>query len=143
MPELTGASIEIAVIEFPGSRFNGEIVPALAELVDEGIVTIIDVVLVTKQADGSITSIEVADLDDDEASAFDQLDGEVAGLLSDDDIEQIGGALSLGSSSLVVVWENTWAGRLVDAVIGAGGQLVAHDRLDAETVRAMMAESPA
>ena len=64
----------------------------------------------------------------------------MSGLLSEDDIAAIGEVLSLGSSALLVVWENTWAGRLIDAVAGAGGRLVAHDRLDVATVRAMLDE---
>jgi uncharacterized membrane protein len=132
--------VELAVIEFPGSRFNGEIVPALAQLVDDGIVTILDLVLISKDADGSVTSIEVSELDDEGAAAFDELDGEVNGLLSDSDLEQAGEALSLGSSAMLIVWEDRWARRLVDAVAGSGGRLLAHDRLDAETVMAALSE---
>ena len=132
--------VELAVLEFPGSQFTGEIVPALAELVDNGIVRILDLVLVTKGDDGSVTSIELSDLDDDAASQFDDLDGEVTGVLSEDDLAAAGDALSPGSSAAVIVWENTWAHRLIDAIRGAGGRLVAHDRLDADTVQAALAE---
>ena len=76
-------------------------------------------------------------------AAFDELDGEINGLLSDEDLQQAGEALSPGSSAMLVVWENTWARRLVTAVRDAGGRLVAHDRLDAETVAAAMAASGA
>lgn len=140
MTNLVGAPVEIAVIEFPGSRFDGEIIPALAELVDDRVVTIIDLCLVTKEADGSVMALEISDLSDEDAAAFEQLDGEVTGLLSAEDIEQVGATLSLGSSAVLVVWENTWAGRLTEAVLGAGGRLVAHDRLDAETVRTALAQ---
>jgi uncharacterized membrane protein len=133
--------VELAVIEFPGSQFNGEIVPALAELVDSGVVTILDLVLVTKELDGSITSIEINELGEDEQAAFDRLDGEVNGVLSDEDLAAAGDALADGSSAMVIVWENTWARRLVDAIRGSGGQLVAHDRLDADTVQAALADA--
>jgi uncharacterized membrane protein len=133
--------VELAVIEFPGSQFNGEIVPALAELVDSGIVTILDLVLVTKELDGSITSIEINELGEDEQAAFERLDGEVNGLLSDEDLAAAGDVLADGSSAMLIVWENTWARRLVDAIRGSGGQLVAHDRLDAETVQAALADA--
>lgn len=128
------APVELAVIEFPGSRFNGEIVPALVRLVDDGIISIIDLVLVTKDVDGSVTSLELSDLDDETTAVFDDLDGEVMGLLSDADLALAAEALSLGSSALLIVWQNTWAERLVNAVTGCGGRLVAHDRIDAETV---------
>jgi uncharacterized membrane protein len=133
--------VELAIIEFPGSRFNGQIVPALAELVNDGIVTILDVVLVNKGDDGSMTSIEVNELGGDDAAAFDDLDGEVNGLLSDEDLEMAGEVMTAGSSALLIVWENTWARRLVNAVRDSGGHLVAHDRIDAETVAAALAES--
>jgi uncharacterized membrane protein len=133
--------VELAVVEFPGSQFKGEIVPALADLVDNGIVRILDLVFVTKGDDGTVTGLELSDLPDDEASAYDDLDGEVSGLLSDSDLEMAGEVLSAGSSAVLIVWENTWARRLVTAMRNAGGRLVAHDRLDAETVQEALAAS--
>ena len=140
--ESTGA-VEIAVVEFPGSHFKGEIVPAMIDLVESGIVTIIDMAIVTKDEDGTVVGAELSDLPEETAAAFDDLDGEVSGLLSDEDLHAAGEALSPGSSAMLVVWENTWARRLVTAVRDAGGRLVAHDRLDAETVAAAMAASGA
>ena len=137
--ELLGP-VELAVLEFPGSQFKGEIVPALAELVSNDIVRILDLVFVTKNADGSVDAIELSDLGDDEAAAFDDLDGEVNGLLSDSDLELAAEVLDVGSSAALIVWENTWARRLVSAIANAGGRLVAHDRLDAETVRELLVE---
>jgi uncharacterized membrane protein len=136
--ESTGP-VEIAVIEFPGSKFTGEIAPALAELVNDGIVTIIDLVFVTKDEDGTVAGVELADIEEEIANAFDGVDGEVSGLLSDEDLQIAGEALSPGSSAVLIVWENTWARRLVSAIRGASGRLVAHDRLDAETVAAALA----
>ena len=135
--ESTG-SVEIVVIEFPGSKFTGEIAPALAELVNDGIVTIIDLVFVTKDEDGTVASVELADIEEEIANAFDGVDGEVSGLLSDEDLQTAGEALAPGSSAVLIVWENTWARRLVTAIRGAGGRLVAHERLDAETVAAAL-----
>src|SRR6478609_1754053 len=103
------APVEIAIIEFPGSRFNGEIVPALTQLVDDGIVAIIDLVLVSKDVDGSVSVLELNDLD-----------GEAGGLLSEDDLLQAAEALSLGSSALMIVWQDTWANRLVEAIAASG-----------------------
>jgi hypothetical protein len=133
--------VEIAVIEFPGSQFKGEIVPALAELVDTGIVTILDLVFITKGDDGTVAGVELADIEEEIASVYDDLDGEVGGLLSDDDLQSAGEALSPGSSAVLIVWENSWARRLVGAIRDAGGRLAAHDRLDAETVAAALSAS--
>ena len=116
--------MEIAVLELPGGELNGEVVPALAELVDDGIVTIIDLVLVAKELDGSLTTIEIGDLDADAQAAFGQLVGQlddrVSGLLSAADVATASEVLSRGSSAMLIVWENTWARRLVDALGGSG-----------------------
>jgi hypothetical protein len=130
--------VELAVIEFPGSHFKGDIAPALADLVDNDIVHIIDLVFVTKNEDGSIDAIELSDLPSEEAAAFDDLDGEAGGLLSDSDLDLAAELLEPGSSAALIVWENTWARRLVTAIGNAGGRLVAHDRIDAETVHAAL-----
>jgi Family of unknown function (DUF6325) len=137
------ASVELAVIEFPGSRFNGEIVPELVNLVNRGIVTVLDLVFVNKGADGSITTVELASLDEEYAAPFRALEGEVNGLLSESDLETTAAAMTPGSSAGLIVWENTWARGLVNAIDRAGGRLLAHDRLDAETVREALAASGA
>ena len=94
MAELVGAPIELVVIEFPGSQFNGEILPSIAQLIDDGIVTLLDALLVTKDDDGTVVSLEISDLGEDEQASFDQLDGEAGGLLSDSDVEAVGESLS-------------------------------------------------
>jgi uncharacterized membrane protein len=133
------APVELAVLAFPGSKFNGEIVPAIAELVDAGIVRILDLALVTKEEDGSVSSLEITDLDSDVARLFDDLDGEVSGILSEDDLAMAGDALDAGSSAVVIVWEDTWANKLIQAIRASNGRLVAHDRLDADTVAEALA----
>ena len=127
-------AVEIAVLEFPGNQFNGAIVPALGELVDDGIVTILDLVIVTRDTEGDIAVIELDDMGDVEVAIFEDLEGEAGGLLSDDDVSSAGALLAPGSTAAVIVWENSWARRLVGAIRDAGGRLVAHDRLDADTV---------
>ena len=85
--------VEIAVIGFAGNKFTGEVAPALADLIESGTVSILDLVFVTKDADGSVTAIELSDLDDDVAAPYKDLDGSAGGLLSDEDFEQVGDAL--------------------------------------------------
>jgi Family of unknown function (DUF6325) len=137
------ASVELAVIEFPGSHFNGEIVPELVDIVNRGIATILDLVFVTKELDGSVSTVELANLDEEYAAPFRALEGEVNGLLSESDLETTAAAMTPGSSAALIVWENTWARSLVNAIHRAGGRLLAHDRLDAETVREALAASGA
>jgi len=131
--------IELAVIEFPGSNFQGDIVPAIVDLIDAGTVALLDLVVVVKDPDGNVSSLELWDLDDALKSPFDSVDGEVGGMLSADDIALIGDSLDPGSTAGVVLWENTWSRPFVAAIQAAGGKLVAHDRIDAETAAAALA----
>jgi hypothetical protein len=137
MADQVNGAVDLAVIAFPGSQFKGEIVPALAALVDSGTITILDLVLVSKTDDGDVVIIEIDEADD--PGMFDDLDGDVTRILSDDDALAAGEALDPGNSAAVIVWENTWARALVGAIRDAGGLLVAHDRLDAETVNEALA----
>ncbi len=135
------APVEYIVIEFPGNRFNGDVVPALAELVQGEVVHIIDLLFVTKDAAGEVAWFEISDLEDLEiAAAFDSLEGEVGGLVSEDDIRAVSAQLANESSAAVIVWEDTWAERFADAVLGSSGQVLAHERIPADVVAAAMAE---
>ena len=135
--------VEMALIGFPGNRFDEAIIPALAELVDTGTVRVIDLVVVKKDADGNITAVEVSQLADDEAATFDPLDGEIGELFSDEDLAAAGAQLPPGSAAALLLWENSWATRLAAEVAGAGGQLLLHDRVPADTVREALAAQPA
>lgn len=137
MAEEARGSVELAVIAFPGSKLKGEIVPALADLVDSGVVAILDLLIISKSEAGDVVSLEIGEMED--GGMFDELDGEVMGLLSDQDIALAGELLEPGNTAALIVWENTWARKLIGAIKGAGGELLAHDRLDAETVNAVMA----
>lgn len=136
---LTVGPIELAVIEFPGSKFQGDIVPAIIDLIDSGTVALLDLVVVLKDPDGNVSSLELWDLDDELKGPFDAVEGEVGGMLSEDDIALIAESLDPGSTAGVIVWENTWSRPFVTAIQAAGGKLVAHDRIDAETAAAALA----
>jgi hypothetical protein len=134
--------VEMALIGFPGDRFDGSIIPALAELVETGTVRVIDLVVVKKDAAGNVTAAEVSQLDDDEAATFDRLDGEISELFSDQDLAAAGEQLPPNSAAALVLWENSWATRLAAEVASAGGQMLMHDRIPADTVRAALAAQP-
>ncbi|MER7753737.1 DUF6325 family protein [Kitasatospora sp. NPDC097643] len=126
--------VEYVVIAFPGNRFKGEIVPELKRLVDNGIVRILDLTFVKKDADGTTSHVELQMLDPEEASLFLEVDGEVGGLFSDEDLDLIAQELVPNSSAALLAWENTWAAPMVQAVAGAGGLVVAHERIPAPVV---------
>ena len=131
--------VEYALFAFDGNRFTGAIVPALVDLVEAGTVRIIDLSFITKDADGSVLTLELEELPADAADAFSVLDHEVDDLLNDDDLLAEAEVLPPGTSAAVVVWENLWAKRLADAVRAAGGSLVDQGRVDPELAEAAMA----
>jgi hypothetical protein len=133
---LTGP-VDLAVIHFEGSQFNGDIAPALIELHDEGIVRIIDCTLVRKEADGSTSVLEVADAE--VADAFARITDSQLDLLSDEDLQRISDGLDANSSALIIVWENTWTRRLATAVRESRGELVELMRIPREYVQAALA----
>ena len=124
--------VDVAVIGFGGDAFNGEIVPALAELVDAGVVRIIDLAFVRKAADGTVSAVEVADAEVDDA--FAKLDADQHDLLSAEDLLDIGESLEPASAGLLIVWENCWAAKFAQAVRHANGILVSQDRIPRDVV---------
>ena len=133
---------ELAVIEFSGAKFDGSIAKALAEIVDKDVVTILDLLLVQKTAEGELTVIELSDAEPDVAAPFDDLEGEVLWLLSDADVKRAAGHLAPGTTGLLIVWENTWVRDFREAVVNSGGRLLVHDQLDPDEVAAAMAATP-
>jgi hypothetical protein len=132
--------VDYLVIEFPGSKFNGEIAPALLDLVDRNIVRVLDLVIVTKESDGSYDAIELPDLDDSEAGEFRRLETEIAELLSEDDVAKVAVALEPGSTAALLVYENKWAAPFASAVRHSGGQLVANGRIPIQAIIASLEE---
>jgi hypothetical protein len=125
--------VEYMVIDFPGNRFNGDIAPAIADLVDQGVVRILDLVLVKKGPDGSITSFEYDELE--EGEAFAAIDGEADGMLSEEDVFELAETIPDSSSALFVVWEDLWAADLSRAIRSAGGELATGGRIPHQLVQ--------
>lgn len=131
--------VEILVIAFPGSRFNGEIAPALQEVVDKGDVRIIDLVFIGRDADGNLLELEASDVGDEALAALDPIEGK-SPLVTEDDIEAIASVLEPGSSAAVLVFEHSWAAKLSGAVAGSGGQVIYSERIPGPVVDAAVAE---
>jgi hypothetical protein len=131
--------VEYLVIGFPGNKFKGEIVPALAELVENATIRIIDLLFIKKAADGKVISFELDTLAEDEIADFDDLDYTVDDLLNQEDILLAAELLAPNSSGALLVFENTWATRLRDAIVNAGGVLLDNARIPADIVQAALA----
>ena len=121
--------IDYVVVEFPGNRMTGEGLPILVDLVDRGVIRLIDLVFFSKGADGSVTVIELADLDGDGELDLAVFEGVSTGVVGHDDINEAAGAVDAGSSAALIVYENTWAAPFAAAVRRGGGQLVAFGRI--------------
>jgi uncharacterized membrane protein len=125
--------VEYVIIGFPGNQFKGEIVPALADLVDSGTIRIIDLVFIGKSEDGDVVTFEV-DGDHAELEVFNTLEGEVGDFINDDDIAHAASALEPGSSAALLLWEDLWATPFVEAVRNAGGVLLEGARIPRELI---------
>jgi hypothetical protein len=128
--------VDWIVVEFPGSRFNGKIAPALSDLVERDLIRILDLLVLKKNSDGSIEAFELSDLDESELGGLRSYEGQLAMLLSEDDVNAVAAAIEPASSAAVLVWENTWAAPFASAVRHSGGQLVASGRIP---IQAMLA----
>ena len=128
--------VDWIVVEFQGSQFNGEIAPHLVELVDRGTIRLLDLLVLTKDAEGSIEGFELADLDDSEIGQLRTYEAELAMLISEDDVALIAEAVEPNSSAAVLVYENSWAAPFASAVRHSGGQLVAAGRIPIQALLA-------
>jgi hypothetical protein len=131
--------VEILMVEFPGNKFSGEIAPALAELVEQGTIRVIDLLFVTKDADGQVAAVELSDAGDEVRSAFEPIVQEASGLLSEEDVEDLGEGLDPDSSAAMLLFEHVWATRFRDAVLHSGGELLASVRIPKEVVDEVVA----
>jgi Family of unknown function (DUF6325) len=130
--------VEYLIVAFPGNQFKGEIIPALADLVEAGTIRIIDLAFVMKDADGAVVTAELGDLDSDVFKAFDALSPETMGLLNEEDLAAAGEELDPNSSAALLVWEDTWATTLRDAIVNAGGEVLDLERVPYQVVNAAM-----
>jgi hypothetical protein len=129
--------IDYLLVEWPGRQPTGEALPYLVDLVDRGIIRILDLDFLAKGEDGSVAGIEISELGDqvEEIKVF---DGASSGLLSDEDRAEAGEALEPGTSAALLVYENRWAGPFAAAVRRSGGQLVANGRIPVQAFLAAL-----
>ena len=122
----------------PGSQFKGEILPELASLVDRDIIRVLDLVLITKEADGSYDAVELGETEAGELGALRELERELADLLSVEDVAAVADAMEPGSTAGLLVYENLWAAPFGSAVRRAGGQLISNGRIPVQALLAVL-----
>lgn len=130
--------VDYLVIEFPGNRMTGKGLPLLLDLVDRGIIRILDLSFVRKDADGSVVGVELRDLDADGELDLTVFEGSASGLLGQDDLDEAGTALEAGNSAGILVYENLWAAPLARELRRGGAQLVAGGRVPVQALLASL-----
>ena len=124
--------VEYIIVGFPGNQFNGEIAPELAKLVESGTIRILDLVFIMKDADGNVAALDFEDHPD--VASYNAIDGEVGGLISDEDIEYAAVELEPNSSAALLIWEDVWATPFVEAMRNSGGVLIEGSRIPHELI---------
>jgi hypothetical protein len=127
--------VDVYIVGFPGNKFTGRIAPAIIELVENGTIRVLDLLFVMKDADGVVTSLKAADIDE-EGAAFLSIDTTQPGALGHEDAEEVSDDLPANSSALLVAFENRWAGKLVDALQAADAVVIDSIRIPADVVSA-------
>ena len=130
--------IDYVVVEFPENKMTGEGLPILVDLVDRGIIRLLDLVFFTKRADGSVAIVEIADFDGDGELDLAIFEGASSGVLGEDDVNEAAAAVESGSSAALLVYENRWAAPFAAAVRRGGGQLVAFGRIPTQELVAAL-----
>ncbi|MFD3945542.1 DUF6325 family protein [Streptomyces sp. NPDC058579] len=130
--------IDYLVIEFPGNRMTGEGFPLLVDLVDRGLIRILDLMFIRKDEDGSVTALEIADLTGDGNLDLAVFEGARSGLLGQDDLEEAAAAVEPGNSAGLLIYENVWAAPFAAALRRGGAQLVASGRVPVQAILASL-----
>lgn len=139
-PEEIGP-IDYVVVEFPGNKMTGEGFPPLVDLVDAGIIRLLDLVFVTREFDGSIKALEITDFDGDGELDLAIFEGASSGLLDQGDIDEAVSIIEPGNSAGILVYENRWAAPFASALRRGGAQLVASGRIPVQAVLASLGEA--
>ena len=129
--QLQMGPVDFLVVEFPGARMTGEGLPLIVDLVDRGIVHVLDLVFLKKRDDGSVVRLDVGEIDQDGTRGLGLFSGASSGLVGQADLDEVGNVLEAGSAAAVVVYENRWAAPLATALYRGGARLVASARIPA------------
>jgi Family of unknown function (DUF6325) len=126
--------VDYLVVEFPAgaSSFTGEMAAELRALADSGTIRVIDALILTKDADGTVEAAELSDIPN--LGELQALEGELGELLAEDDVDQLAAAMEPGSTAGVLIWENRWAAPFASAVRHSGGQLIADGRIPIQAI---------
>jgi hypothetical protein len=128
--------IDYVVVEFPGNKMTGEAFPHLVNLVDRGIIRLIDLEFISKDKKGNVSAIKIGDIDGDGTLDLTIFEGASSGIIGQDEIDDAGSVIEPNSSAALLIYENAWAAPFASALRRSGAQLVASGRIP---VQAMLA----
>jgi Family of unknown function (DUF6325) len=129
--------IDYIVLEWPAQQPTGEVAPMIIDLVDRGIIRILDIAFLAKGEDGSVAALDLGALNG-AGTGFEEFEGASSGLLGQDDLEEAATVLEPGTSAAILVWENRWAAPVAVALRKSGGQLVASGRIPVQAILASL-----
>jgi hypothetical protein len=138
MTEMDVGPIDYLALEFPDANLKGEGLGIIVDLVDRGIIRILDFRFVKRNEDGTFAAVAVGDMDGDGELDLAVFEGVESGLLDDDDMNSAAALVAPGSAVALLVYENTWAGPFVSAMRRVGAELIASGRIPAEDVVAAL-----
>src|SRR4029453_13503915 len=126
--------VDYMVVEFPAgaSNFTGEMAEELLALVDAGTIRVIDVLILTKNEDGTVDAMELSDIE--QLGPLQKVEAELAELLAEEDGAHLAAAMDPGSTAGVLIWENLWAAPFASAARRSGGQLIATGRIPIQAI---------
>jgi hypothetical protein len=130
--------ISYLVVEFPGNKMTGEGFRVLVDLVERGLIRILDLAFVTRGIDGRTRAIDLRDMDGDGVLDLAVFEGASSGLLDDSDIDDAGSVIEAGSSAGILIFENCWATPFTQALRGAGAELVAAGYIPQDSIAASL-----
>lgn len=133
--------VEMLVVKFPGNQFSGEIAPALKELIETGLIRVIDLLFAIKDEDGNVGVFELNGMGDSVVEIFEPIVQSDDEILSQADAEGIGILLEPNSSAALLLFENAWAARFAEAVRNANGELIINSRIPRDVIETLIAES--
>ena len=132
--------VDVMIIGFPGNKFTGRIAPALMDLIESGTIRVIDLLFVSKDKEGVVTTIEASDLGPDVGSSFIGINVTQPGALGPEDAEEVSDDLAPDSSTLLIAFENAWAGRMVEALAAADAVVIDQIRIPVDVVEAVLTQ---
>lgn len=133
--------VEMLVVKFPGNQFKGELAPALQDLVDTGLVRVIDLLFVLKDEDGALFIYEQNGLGDEVAALLEPISQPDDELLSNEDAESIGVLLEPNSSAALLLFENVWAAQFAQALRNANGEILINSRIPRDVIEAIVEDA--